>query len=448
MTAREFNFDGIVGPTHNYSGLSYGNVASATHQHLASSPRQAALQGLKKMKFVAELGIGQCVLPPLHRPQLGFLRHIGFTGNDEQLIQKAYECDPVLLAVCYSASNMWTANAATVSPSSDCHDGRLHLTPANLASTLHRSLEAPATTHVLRTIFHDESLFAVHDPLPGTMVLTDEGAANHTRLASAHSQAGIEMFVFGQVAMNRTISGPQKYPARQTREASQAIARRHGLDKSKTIYLQQNPRAIDAGVFHNDVISVGNQNVLLAHQQAFVDQAESLSKLRRAFEQNFDSQLHVVEFLNDEISLTDTVNSYLFNSQLLTRPDGGMTLVCPRDCQETPAAIACTKRLVSEDNPVDQVEFSELRQSMNNGGGPACLRLRVVLNEAQQRAMHPGVILTEELFDSLVSWIEKHYREEIRPDDLRDPKLLVETRDATAALCGILDLPTETLLCD
>ena len=26
--AYEVNFDGLVGPTHNYAGLSYGNVAS------------------------------------------------------------------------------------------------------------------------------------------------------------------------------------------------------------------------------------------------------------------------------------------------------------------------------------------------------------------------------------------------------------------------------------
>ena len=343
---------------------------------------------------------------------------------------------------------MWTANAATVSPASDCNDKRLHLTPANLASTLHRSLEPPATTQILRAIFANQEHFVVHNPLPSSMVLTDEGAANHTRLTVDHSQAGIELFVFGQVAMNRKIPGPTKFPARQTREACQAIARRHGLDASATIHVQQNPHAIDAGVFHNDVISVGNLNVLLTHQLAFVDQTESLANLCRTFESHFECPLKVVEFSEKEISLTDVVNSYLFNSQLLTRPDGGMTLVCPGDCQEIQTAYACTQRLISAENPVDQVEFFDLRQSMNNGGGPACLRLRVVLTDSQAAAMHPGVVLTEQLYGSLATWIEKHYRDELKPDDLRDPHLMQETRDATAELCNILGFPISLLLPD
>jgi len=448
MTAREFNFDGIVGPTHNYAGLSYGNVASATHQHKSSSPKTAALQGLRKMKFVADLGIGQCVLPPLYRPNLGCLRAVGFTGNDQQLLEKAFRTDPVLLAACYSASNMWTANAATVSPAADCQDGRLHFTPANLTSTLHRSLEPPATTRVFRAIFENEDAFAVHDPLPSTLVLADEGAANHTRLTIEPSQPGIEIFVHGRAAMNRNITFPKKFPARQTLESCQAIARRHGLLASRTVHLQQTPAAIDAGVFHNDVISVGNENVFLTHVQAFVDQNAMLSQVRQMFEQQFDSPLQVVEFSDGEMSLSETVSSYLFNSQLLTRPDGGMTLICPLDCKSSSSAYACTQRLIAEDNPVDQVEFFELRQSMNNGGGPACLRLRVVLTEEQQKAMHSGIILTKKLYGSLVKWVEKNYRNELIPDDLRDPNLLTETRDAIHELCGILDLPTDVLLSD
>ena len=52
-TAREFNFDGLVGPSHNYAGLSFGNVASFSNVKSASNPKQAALQGLAKMRALA-----------------------------------------------------------------------------------------------------------------------------------------------------------------------------------------------------------------------------------------------------------------------------------------------------------------------------------------------------------------------------------------------------------
>ncbi len=442
----EYNFDGIVGPTHNFSGLSYGNVASTSHGHSVSSPRSAALQGLEKMRTVSQLGIAQAVLPPLHRPSLDFLRRIGFTGTDAEVVHAAHTHDPVLLAVGYSASSMWTANAATVSPSADCEDGRLHLTPANLSSTLHRAIEPPSTTRILRAIFSNAAQFTVHDPLLASMSLSDEGAANHTRLTADHSRPGLELFVYGREALNSSVDSPKKFPARQTLESCQAVARRHGLNPDNTIYVQQTPAAIDAGVFHNDVISVGNANVLLCHDQAFVDQPQFLGRMSERFESLFGEQLFVVEFSSSEIPLADVVSSYLFNSQLLSRRDGGMTLVCPMDCKKNEHAFACTQRLIADENPVDSVEFLDLRQSMNNGGGPACLRLRVVLNEAQQQAVHQGVIFTESLYTRLVDWVQTYYREQLSPDDLADPALVAETRAAMTALAGILELPVDVLV--
>ena len=441
--AREFNFDGIVGPTHNYSGLSYGNVASSSHRHQSSSPKRAALQGLAKMKFVADLGIGQCVLPPQRRPLLGFLGQLGFDHSDECVIAQVHKTDPVLLAAVFSASSMWTANAATISPSADTNDTRLHLTPANLTSTLHRSIEPPQTTRLLKAIFADDSEFCVHQPLPGAAALSDEGAANHTRLANQHHQSGLELFVFGRYATRTDRIAPSKYPARQTYEACRAIARRHGLNSDRTLFFQQTPAAIDAGVFHNDVISVGNQNVFLCHECAFVDQAECLKELREKYFEHCGRDLFIIEFAESEISIPDAVSSYLFNSQLLTCPDGKMTLVCPVESRENKNAFACTKRLLVEDNPVTRVEFLDLRQSMNNGGGPACLRLRVVLREQQQKKIHQGVILTEDLHRQLKDWIERHYRDQLMPDDLRDPNLVNEVNAAFSDLAGILDLPED-----
>src|SRR6187401_603462 len=181
---REFAFDGLVGPTHHYAGLSTGNLASERHRGKLGNPRAAALQGLAKMRKVRELGAGQALLPPHERPHLGFLRSLGFGGSDADVLEAAYRSDPWLLSVASSASSMWAANAATVTPSSDSSDARLHLTPANLCSMLHRSLEAPSTTRILRKLFADAARFCVHDPLPAHPSLGDEGAANHTRLAT------------------------------------------------------------------------------------------------------------------------------------------------------------------------------------------------------------------------------------------------------------------------
>ena len=446
MNVREFNFDGLIGPTHNYAGLSFGNVASKSHQNKTSNPRAAALQGLEKMKFVADLGIGQCVLPPLRRPRLEFLRELGFAGSGAQMIDAAYKQSPALLASCFSASNMWTANAATVSPSADCQDGLLHLTPANLSSTLHRSIEHPSTTRNLRAIFSDPDQFMVHDPLPSQPGLSDEGAANHTRLTPAHGQAGLEMFAFGVDTINRAAPRPEKFPARQTLLASQAISRNHRLSPEGAVFLQQNPAAIDAGVFHNDVICVGNENVLLCHELAFVDQANQLGQLKARFERQFDCSLFVCEISENQLSLADAVSSYLFNSQLVTRSDGNMMLICPLECRDNSDANRCIEELIDQPGPVDSVEFLNLRQSMNNGGGPACLRLRVVLTAQQQAAIYQGVVCSDELHQDLVAWVESNYREELAPDDLRDPDLIDESLEAMKQLAGILDLPEAVLL--
>jgi succinylarginine dihydrolase len=441
MTAREYNFDGLVGPTHNYAGLSWGNVASAKHQNATANPRAAALEGLAKMRRVAALGIGQAVLPPLARPNLCLLRDLGFRGSPGEMIERAGKSDPVLLAAAYSASSMWTANAATVSPAADCADGRTHFTPANLATLLHRSAEAADTTRVLRAVFRDESRFAVHDPLPGSLVLCDEGAANHTRLCSDNGQRGIELFAWGRSGLDRSASAPERYPARQTAEASHAIARRHGLDLvGATLFWQQLPAAIDAGVFHNDVISVGHGNVLLVHELAFVDQARCLDELRRMWDRTCSGPLHIVQIAARDLPLADTVSSYLFNSQLLSRPDGGMTLLCPQEVAETAAAQAAAQQILAAGSPVDDLQFADLRQSMRNGGGPACLRLRVVLDEADRAACAPGVFWSDTLDRQLTAWVEKHYRESLSLDDLRDPKLIDECLVANESLAMLLQL--------
>lgn len=439
-TAREINMDGLVGPTHNYAGLSFGNVASFNNVKSVSNPKLAALQGLAKMRAMAARGFAQAVLPPQRRPNLALLRRVGFDGSDADVIGKAFRQAPALLASAYSASSMWTANAATVSPSADTADGRTHFTVANLQCKLHRSQEPAQTARLLRAIFSAPDYFAVHDALPATPAFGDEGAANHTRLAASHGSAGVELFVYGRVEFNPDAPAPQRFPARQTREASEAVARLHGLDPARTVLVAQNPAVIDQGIFHNDVIAVGNGNVLFYHEQAFLQEDRLLDAVRRAMAQ-VDAQLIPIKVTARAISLADVVSSYLFNSQLLTKPDGRMALVVPQECQDNQAVARYLNELLASGGPIDELISVNLRQSMRNGGGPACLRLRVVLNDAEAAAMHQGVMMTELLYARLVAWVDQYYRDTLTPADLADPQLLMEVDAALDALHDILQLP-------
>lgn len=436
MPAVEANFDGLVGPTHHYGGLSWGNVASQAWAGSVASPRQAALQGLEKMWALAGRGFAQAVLPPHERPAVDSLRRLGFHGSDAEVIRQAALQAPGLLSACSSASAMWAANAATVSPSADTVDGRLHLTPANLASKLHRSLEPETTTRILQAVFPDPACFCLHPPLPGNAELGDEGAANHTRLCGSYDEAGVELFVFGRQAFAAG-RHPHTYPARQTREASEAIVRLHRLPPQGVVLAQQNPAAIDAGVFHNDVIAVGNRNLLLIHEHALLDQARVLDELQRRMGQ---VPLTIIEVPETEVSLDDAVASYLFNSQLLSLPDGRMLLLAAQECRDHPRVSVWLQRQLERQGLLAEVSFIDLKQSMCNGGGPACLRLRVVLTKDERAAVAPGVWLDQALYLRLREWVERFYRDRLSEADLADPQLLIESRTALDELTALLGL--------
>jgi succinylarginine dihydrolase len=439
MHAIEANFDGLVGPTHNYAGLSFGNVASRNNEKSAANPKAAARQGLRKMKRLADLGFVQGVLPPLERPSLRLLRALGFTGSDAAVIERAAREAPEILAAASSASAMWTANAATVSPSADTHDGRVHFTPANLSSKLHRAIEHEETRRSLAAIFADESRFRIHHALPGTPALGDEGAANHTRFCSEYGAKGVEFFVYGRSEYGSGAQEPKRFPARQTLEASRAVARLHGLSDDAAVFAQQLPDVIDAGVFHNDVIAVGNRGTLFCHQRAFLDQATVYDQLRTRLDAH-GAEFTTIEVPEDEVSVDDAVSSYLFNSQLLTRPDGRPVLVVPQECRENPRVARYLDSLHARTSAIDEVLVFDLRESMKNGGGPACLRLRVVLDEAERVAVNPGVWMNDALFAQLDAWIDSHYRDRLATADLGDPALLDESRRALDDLGTILGL--------
>lgn len=436
----EVNFDSLIGPTHNYSGLSVGNLASMEHEKQISNPKEAALQGLAKMHLLMSLGIKQAILPPQERPFIPILRKLGFEGTDEALLRQASQEAPEIYRACCSAAYMWAANAATVCPSADSQDQRVHFTPANLVSKFHRSFESPATGHLLKRIFANTHYFVHHDPLPSQANFADEGAANHTRFCRAYGELGIQLFVFGRSVSHSNLRVPSRFPARQTLEASQAIARLHQLDAKQTIFAQQNPEAIDQGVFHNDVISVGNQSLFFFHERAFANTQQVIDLLQDRMQEVCKIPLTLLKVTEKDIPLSEAVKTYLFNSQLISLPDQ-MVLIAPIECQHSTQVHAYLNSLLKHNgHSIKQVIYQDVRESMQNGGGPACLRLRVTLKEKEWKAIHSGVILTNNLYHWLVQWVNKYYRDRLAPGDLADPHLLLESQQALDVLSTHLGL--------
>ncbi len=428
------NLDGLVGPSHNYGGLAPGNIASAEHKGEVSSPRAAALQGLEKMWHLHQMGIPQGLLPPQQRPDLSLLHSAGFTGSTEQMLGAAYKQAPHLLEACYSASSMWAANSATVTASADSSGGKLHFTPANLISTLHRSREPIENGFFLQHCFNQPELFTHHPALPAQYEFSDEGAANHIRLSDPNGDSSINLFIYGREATEKQ-SG--HYPARQSKLACESLIRRHQIHKNKALLLQQHPKAIQHGAFHNDVVAVGHSNFLLLHEQTFSYQPQTIEQLKRHSE-SWNTPLVIFEVRSKDLSLDEAIASYLFNSQLVTKPSGDMVMIAPEDSRENPAANKICDRILAEDNPVSEITFLDLRQSMNNGGGPACLRLAIPITEEELEAVYPGILLNEALYLRLKQWINQHYRDRLSVDDLRDIHLVQEIYAALEELSSIL----------
>ena len=414
MSLVEINFDGIVGPSHNYAGLSLGNIASASHKGDTSYPRAAALQGIAKMRSNMALGLAQGFLLPLPRPNLGLMRDLAI---DESAPRQ-------LLAAAWSASSMWTANAATVSPAPDTRDGRCHLTPANLVTMPHRAQEWRDTQAQLKLAFGDEQHFAVHDAvLPA---FGDEGAANHMRFCEGHDAPGVEIFVWGRQG--------GRFPARQHEQASRAIARLHGLDPDQCVFIEQNPEAIEAGAFHNDVVSVANERVLFTHERAFADQQGACEAIRAAF-----PALEVVEVPESAVSLEEAIRTYLFNAQLLSLPSGEMALVVPSECQESAPVWAWCESMLASNGPIRKVIPVDVRQSMANGGGPACLRLRVV---ADPRTVDQRFMLDDAKAERIEAVVAEMWPETIDPPDIGTDALARRVIEAREALLTVLSLDT------
>lgn len=409
---QEINFDGIIGPSHNYAGLSPGNLAATRNAGATARPRDAALQGIAKMRANLALGLVQGILLPHPRPDHRWLAalHTDYAS-----------AAPHLQARALSASPMWAANAATVSPAPDTSDGRCHLTVANLVTMPHRSHEWPATLAQLRLAFADPS-FAVHDPIPPPF--GDEGAANHMRLAASHGAPGIEVFVYGEAG--------GRFPARQHRDASEAVARAHRLDPARTLLVEQSPEAIAAGAFHNDVVAVANERTLFAHEQAFADRERFYADLRRLL-----PEAEIVEVPAALVSLEDAIQSYLFNAQLVTAGSGVQTLVVPAETRENAAVWGWLQEHIAGNGPIRAVEVVDVRESMANGGGPACLRLRVACDPAR---VDPRFLVDAQKLDRIAAVIATHWPEAIAFDAIGDPALIEQVTSARRALLEALEL--------
>ncbi len=407
----EINFDGLIGPSHNYAGLSPGNLAATRNAGAVAHPRAAALQGIAKMRANLDLGLTQGILLPHRRPNrlwLGSLATDHATAPDH------------LRAQAMSASAMWAANAATVSPAADTADGLCHLTVANLMTMPHRSHEAHETLQQLIVAFADPA-FRIHGPVPAPF--GDEGAANHMRLCGAHDAAGVEIFVYG------IPGGP--FPARQHREASEAIARAHRLDPARALFVAQSAEAIAAGAFHNDVVAVANERVLFAHEQAFADKDRFYAALTGAM-----PEVEIVEVPADRVSLADAISSYLFNAQLVTTADGA-TLVLPEEARANPAVWTWLQEHVAGNGPIRRLEVVDVRESMANGGGPACLRLRVVCDPAM---VDPRFLVDHAKLDRIAAVVAAHWPEAIAPQDIGDAALVADIERARTSLLESLDL--------
>ena len=408
----EINFDGLVGPSHNYAGLSPGNLAASHNAGSVSHPRAAALEGIAKMRANIALGLTQGLFLPHKRPDRVWLNSLATSPE---------QAAPWLRAAALSASPMWAANAATVSPAADTTDGRCHLTVANLVTMPHRSHEWPETLAQLRLAFAGPA-FAVHGPVPAPF--GDEGAANHMRLAPAHDAPGVEIFVHGV--------GGGGFPVRQHGEAGRAIARAHGLAPGRTLHVAQSEAAIAAGAFHNDVVAVADGLTLFAHEQAFADSQGFYAQLRTLL-----PEVQIVEVPASAVPLGDAIASYLFNAQLVTLPEGGQALILPTEARETPRVWTWLETMVAGNGPIRRLELVDVRQSMANGGGPACLRLRVVADPA---AVDPRFLVDNAKLDRIAKVVEAHWPETIAPEQLGDPGLWMQIEGARAALLDVLGL--------
>jgi succinylarginine dihydrolase len=447
----EWNFDGIIGPSYCHPGAapaSSGNLAATANRGQPSNPRKYAEQALDKVETLRSLGVKQALLPPPIRPNLELLWRTGLIKHRRlgeasckslsQQLAEARRRSPLLVAAAFAPSGVWTANWATASPSKDAVDGKAHFTPANQSAQLHRSIEATEVHALLKRIFRGQ-YFVVHEPLPSAYELGDEGSANLIRLASRHGAAALNVFVYGRDGDREAGS---RYLPRQTRAACEAIARLHGLRPEATLLVQQHPDALNAGAFHNDVVMASHLDLLLYHQRALAGGPRAIVEIDRLFRELTGQALQLIEVREDEVSLEDALASYLFNSQLVTGPEGRV-LIAPCECASLAGPRALIEKL-KRGRVISDCKYVDVTGSMRNGGGPACLRLRIVLTAKQAAAVgrNASVIADDRLMDGLRA-VVGNYQTNIDDETLIDADFLADCFRRTRDVYDLLGLPCE-----
>ena len=137
------------------------------------------------------------------------------------------------------------------------------------------------------------------------------------------------------------------------------------------------------------------------------------------------------------ISLADAIRSYLFNAQLVTLPSGEMALILPAEARDTPSVWNWLERHVAGNGPIRRLAIVDVRQSMANGGGPACLRLRVVADPSH---VDPRFLVDSAKLDRIAAVIETHWPERIAQDQIGDSALIARIEQARHALLEMLDI--------
>ncbi len=429
MKHKQIFVDGIIGPTYHYGGMAVGNVLSQAHKHQESYPKKAALEGLEKMNQVRQLGCLQYVLPPLCKDVDRLLSLWGYEQGDMTSRLKALGyAHPYYLSALFSGASAWVANSCHITPSCDALDGICHITPANLVSCFHRHLDVDGYRDFLHQLFLNDELFQIYDPLP--VVYTDEGMANTIRL-SGGNELGLYLHVYGKTLSQRFT---RTFPARQTKEAFDRICYTHKRQDSMDI--QQSPFAIDAGVFHNDVIAFGSHNLLVLHEHAFDNQVDVLNSITDRYQSKYGEPLHVYEVSNEVLSLDEAVHTYFFNSQLILVEKNTFHLLIPSRAMSHSGVKKSLKRLSKLKGLSITVHEVSCEESIKNGGGPACLRFFSVLNKAEHKAINSKFLLTDEMYEQWFQFIQTHYPDTLSFDDLKDFSVMKPLLDLFSKMPG------------
>ena len=401
--------EGLVGPQHLFGGLSLGNLASMNHAEIPSSPRAAALESLSKMEILLDRDIPVAVYLPQPRLCWRSLRRLGFHGSKEELLAQASKTEhSIWLRRCSSSSNMWAANAATIIPSNDSLDEQTHIIIANLSAMYHRSIEAPYTTAYFEEVFASHRDIQIHEALAAHSELGDEGAANHTRLSI--DSTFLHLFAYGKLTdtVGTTTSKSKPFPARQAFEASSAVARLGQLKEDNALFLKQSEYGIRSGAFHTDVLAVGAAHVFLMHEAAFEDLDSSIQKIKAKL-----PELHIVCATEKELPIKNAVAAYPFNSQLIKISEKQFLLIAPEESETDPFCRRFLERCQHDLAQKAQIDleliYTSLKQSMSNGGGPACLRLRLLLPEKTIEKLKNTVLLDHSKLAQLRQIVQNRY---------------------------------------